>query len=102
VEVVDDYTVRITTLAPDPILLERLAFQHPIYPADYAHADGLDRIGAQPVGTGPYKFRSWTRGHELVFEAKEDYWGPVPEIKTLTFRIIPEDATVLAEFLSGG
>jgi peptide/nickel transport system substrate-binding protein len=34
-------------------------------------------------------------------EAHEDYWEDVPKVKTLVWRAVPEDATRVAELLSG-
>src|SRR5690606_40828337 len=39
--------------------------------AAQAGESGLDR---NPVGTGPWKFGSWTSNDTLVFERNADYW----------------------------
>ena len=40
-----------------------------------------------PVGTGPYKFVSWSEGEKIEMEANEDYWRGAPAIKKLTIKI---------------
>ena len=45
-----------------------------------------------PVGTGPYKFVSWTTGDSIVLERNEDYWGEKPVTKTLTFKWFTDSA----------
>jgi len=45
----------------------------------------------EPVGTGPFKFREWTRGDRVVLERNPDYWNPV-YLDRLIFRIIPNAA----------
>jgi peptide/nickel transport system substrate-binding protein len=94
VEVVDKYTCRFLNATPDVTLEGRLsamgcqivnrrAFQEAASWLDYAR---------KPVGTGPYKIRSYTPDSELVFEAHDDYWGGRPPIKTLRFVQVPEVA----------
>lgn len=50
-------------------------------------------IGRNPMGNGPYKFVRWTTGQEIVLERNEDYWGPKPEIKKISFRFVPDPST---------
>lgn len=46
-----------------------------------------------PIGTGPYKFVSWTRGDQVEFEAFEDYYLGEPSIKHVIWKIIPEGSS---------
>ncbi|RMF93939.1 MAG: hypothetical protein D6736_00925 [Nitrospinota bacterium] len=101
IEVVDDHTVRFHSKAPYPLVLERLT-QGYLYSPRYVKEKGDAYIAEHPMGTGPYKFVSWTKGERIVLKANEDYWGKVPAIKNLIIRIIPESATRVAELLAGG
>ncbi len=60
------------------------------------------KIGENPVGTGPYKFKEWKRGDRLVLERNDDYWGEKAKIKTLVFRAISDNQARLQELQSGG
>jgi peptide/nickel transport system substrate-binding protein len=101
VDVVDDYTVRLITKEPHPIVPERLTnFQ--MVPAAYAKEVGDPGLAQKPVGTGPYKFVSRTKGQEVVLEANTDYWQGPPAVKTVIFRSIPAMLTQIAELLAGG
>jgi peptide/nickel transport system substrate-binding protein len=56
------------------------------------------------MGTGPYRFVSLDRAAgRVTMEANKDYWGePKPRIGRVTFRVVPDKATQIAELLSGG
>ncbi len=95
VEVVDDYTVRISTEFPFVPILSHLAHDA----AGIASPKALEEAGydeAEAVGTGPYKLVSWEPGDELVLDRNEDYWGPAPNPDTVTFRVVPEESTRMA------
>nr|WP_253292668.1 ABC transporter substrate-binding protein [Intestinimonas sp. MSJ-38] len=92
VEVVDDYTVRITTPTPSPVLLFNLT-QHGNAIVPKKLIDEGHDFNTQPIGTGPYKFVSWTRGDQVEFEAFEDYYLGEPSIKHVTWKIIPEGSS---------
>ena len=101
VDVLDDYTVRITTAAPDPLLLTRLTDLGFIGDKAYFDQVGAEQFGLKPIGTGPYKFVQWDKGSQIVLVASENYWGgPVP-VKNVTFKFIPDPATRVAALLSG-
>jgi peptide/nickel transport system substrate-binding protein len=48
-----------------------------------------------PVGTGPYKFQSWTLGERLVVVKNPRYWGPKAKINRIIFRPIADNAARL-------
>lgn len=72
-----------------------------------AHATSSDPYATQtyvnqPMGSGPYKFVSWTHDQSVVFEAWKDYWGdPKPYFKGITFRIVPDSHTRALAVASG-
>jgi peptide/nickel transport system substrate-binding protein len=43
-----------------------------------------------PVGAGPFKFVSWTRGQSLVLEANEDYFAGRPYLDRVTVRALSD------------
>jgi peptide/nickel transport system substrate-binding protein len=49
-----------------------------------------------PIGTGPMRFSSWTRGRDLVLERSSTYWGPPAPLSSLTFRFISSRPALLA------
>ena len=96
-EKVDEFTVRVITSGPDPILPSRMYWMKMVPPV-YA---GSEEIGAAPVGTGPYKFVSWNRGNEIVLEAHADYWDGAPQVDQVTYRFITEPGTRLSGLMAG-
>ena len=64
-----------------------------------AAAAGYDR---QPVGTGPWKFSSWTNNDRLVFEKNASYWKPKrPLLDKLEFVYIADVTTGLRSVVAG-
>ena len=74
-------SIRIRTLAPDPLLLRKLRMVVITSP----------RPGTPPSGTGPFRFVS-QQGADVTFERWEQYWGDAPQTRTLIVRGIPNRA----------
>jgi peptide/nickel transport system substrate-binding protein len=55
----------------------------------------------RPIGNGPYRFVSWTRGTEIVLEANPDFVLGRPYLNRLAFRIIPEPTTMATQVQNG-
>ena len=57
----------------------------------------------QPVGSGPYKFVSWSKGENVVLEANEDYWDKenAPKTKNVVFRFIAENSSRVTTLTNG-
>jgi len=53
------------------------------------------------VGTGPYRFYKYSESRYVELKAYPAYWGGTPHIKTLIFRIIPNDLTRVLELEKG-
>ena len=58
-------------------------------------------LARNPVGTGPYRFKSWETGQQIVLEANPDYFEGRPYISRLVTRVIPDLATMFLELKSG-
>lgn len=65
VEVIDDYTVRITATEPNATFLTRLATFWGMVPPAYIREVGIDEFVNNPVGTGPFRFVSRAAGDRL-------------------------------------
>ena len=101
VEVVDDLTARFKTDGPYPLFVERLTAQV-MQSEKVIKEKGHEWMQDNPVGTGPYKLVRWQKKQEHLLVRNEDYWGAKPAYKYVRVRIIPEQATQIAELISGG
>src|SRR5256884_2180879 len=101
VEVVDDHTARFKTDGPYPVFVERLTALV-MQSEKVMKEKGHEWMQENPVGTGPYKLVRWQKKQEHLLVRNDDYWGPKPHFKHVRIRIIPEQATQIAELISGG
>jgi glutathione transport system substrate-binding protein len=100
-EVVDDYTLRITLKAPFGAFVNNLAHQAFAISSPKAIADFGKELGRHPVGTGPYKYVSWTTD-TLKVARNEHYWKPgMPKVDSITIRSTPENGARLAMLQTG-
>jgi ABC-type transport system substrate-binding protein len=58
-------------------------------------------FGQAPVGSGPWRFVSWSHDDAIVFARNPAYWGGAPKADSLVVRIIPEALTQGAEYETG-
>jgi peptide/nickel transport system substrate-binding protein len=98
VEKVDEFTVKVTTDGPKPLLLRSMTtFWAMIPPLYWEEVGGDSGFGEAPVGTGPFKFVEWVKGDHITYTANTDYWREkTPKVETLIFRPIPESSTRMA------
>lgn len=86
VTVVDDHTVDIQADPPQllmPIFLTVFGMGSPATPDD--------RLTREPIGTGPFVFKSWTpEGIELA--ANENYWSEAPAVTAAHYVVRSESA----------
>lgn len=55
---------------------------------------------APPVSSGPFVFKEWRRGDEIVLRANERYWRGAPSIDELIYRVVDRSA-LSGQFRSG-
>ena len=107
VEIVDDHTLNIHTNGPAatlPFDFVRLFIVSADAAKDYStsetSAEGFNS-GKATIGTGPFKYVSWSPQADLVLERFDDYWrGPAPWEK-VTRREMGDDSSRLAALKAG-
>ena len=94
----DDFTLRITTAEPDPLLPNELTVIY-IYrrPASVEQFDS----GQAAIGTGPYRLREWAKGSHIALERNAAYWGPRPEWDRVELRPITAPPSRVAALIDG-
>ena len=69
-EVLDKHTVRFRMFQPDAGVPVHVLH----YPTNLQAPDSFDQASEHPIGTGPFKFVSWTRFNETRMVRFEHYW----------------------------
>ena len=117
--------------APDPhTLIVRTDTPYPLLPTEVSNwavlsaesngvqgdlsfaRDGCEGLGEPPttaqfnsgeaaIGTGPYKFVSFTPGDRIVLARNDAYWGEKADWDKVTFRPITSDGPRVAALLAG-
>ncbi|CAB3763143.1 ABC transporter substrate-binding protein [Paraburkholderia solisilvae] len=103
---VDAYTVRIVLSRPDAPFLADLAMPFmSILSAEYGAqllAQGRpEDLDSEPIGTGPYAFRSYLKDSVIRYDAHPQYWRGKPAIAHLVFAITPNASVRMQKVLRG-
>ena len=61
----------------------------------------LDKFGAHPIGSGPFKFVSSSQDRDVVIERNDHYWGTEPKIARVRFAVVPDSTTRALELRKG-
>src|SRR5262245_61086635 len=69
VDIVDKYTVRFNLSEPDATLPANVMH----YPTNLQAPDNFDKSAEHPIGTGPFKFVSWTRWRDTRLVHFQNY-----------------------------
>jgi len=106
-EIVDDHTIRVKTTGPAPTLPNDFIR---LFIVSHNAAKGLNtpeeasaafNSGKAAIGTGPYKFVSWTPKEELVLQRFDGYWGGQEPWEKVVRKELPNDAARVAQLKAG-
>jgi peptide/nickel transport system substrate-binding protein len=105
-KVVDPHTVHIVTDGPSPTLPNDFIR---LFIVSSKAAAGLTKdnaneafnTGKAAIGTGPYKFISWTPKDAFVLERFDGYWGDKQPWQRVVRKEIPNDAGRVAQLRAG-
>ena len=107
VEKVDALTVKITLTHPEAPFIANLAMSSltSIYSAEYAEqlrkSSQLDRINTQPVGTGPFIFKSYQKDAIIRYTANKEYWAGAPKFDNLIFAVTTDPSVRIQRLKAG-
>ncbi|MDR3437369.1 glutathione ABC transporter substrate-binding protein [Telmatospirillum sp.] len=100
-EVVDPSTVRIYLKRPFGALVNTMAHAATFMISPAALEKYGHDIGRHPVGTGPYRFKSWA-GDTLETVRNDHYWkAGLPKVDGVTFKSVPENGSRVAMLKAG-
>lgn len=101
IKALDADTLEIVLEYPVPSILSNLASPTMgVICKSYVEQDEENAF-LNPVGTGAYKLKKWTKGSKIEFERFEEYSGKPAGIKYLTFNIIGDSSTALVSLETG-
>jgi oligopeptide transport system substrate-binding protein len=93
VKVLDRYTIRITARWPAPYFLTELT-----YPTSFAlESARLKKLGSvdnfswytDPIGSGPYRLKSWEPNNNMVLVPNKHYSHPKPSLRAIRLSFAP-------------
>lgn len=92
---IDDYTFEIKLSdAYYPMLIDLGVTRPFAMCSPNAMIDGTTKDGlSEYIGSGPYVLVDNVQDEYAIFEANENYWGEVPEIKRVVMKVIPDNQT---------
>lgn len=93
VNIEDSSTVKVMLSEADTELIGFMTVA--IIPCDY------ENQATSPVGTGPFKFVSYSPQQNFKIERFDEYWGEKPEISEVEFRIVQNTDSAILTLQSG-
>lgn len=100
VEATDEKTVRITTAAPDPLVLKSIG-QISIVPKALYSDLGPEEFSKAPVGTGPYTVKAIDGDQKVTLEAYDEFWDEKAKTKTVEVQYFADGNALASAFESG-
>ena len=96
VEVVDPTSVKVTLDQPNGNFLFNMAWGDAVIVAP----ESIENIKQQPIGTGAFKFDSWTQGDKIELVKNADYWGTPARLESVTFKFISDPTAAFAAVMA--
>jgi peptide/nickel transport system substrate-binding protein len=95
IEVIDPQTVVFHCHEPFP------GFPNAILPIGIIPEGTTGQQATKPIGTGPFRFVSYTEDQEVQLARHKDYFDGAPTIEELRVRIVPDNSTRESELRKG-
>lgn len=101
-EVIDEYTVKV--VYKEPFAPGLASWGMPIMPRHILEKEDLNtsRFSRNPIGLGPYRFKTWKSQEKIELVANPNYFEKKPYIERYIYRIIPDESTVFLELQAQG
>jgi len=100
--IIDDHTIKI--IYKEPFAPALSSWGIPVMPEHILRNEDLNKTkySRSPIGTGPYKFKSWKAGQKIELVSNHDYFESRPYIDRYIYKIIPDEATTFLELQTQG
>jgi oligopeptide transport system substrate-binding protein len=86
VKVIDDFTLQVTIDAPKAYFLSKLTYPT-AFVVDRENVSAGREWWRKPSGTGPFRLKEFTTDQLVVLERNDTYYGKVPSLKTVRFKL---------------
>jgi peptide/nickel transport system substrate-binding protein len=103
IDVVDEFTIKLNLKYFTNSVLNTLdqSAAMMISKVAFDKNGGADWVKMNPVGTGPYLFKSFVRDTSLEFTRFDGYWGGKPYLDSVKFSYIVDPTTASIAFEAG-
>ena len=102
INVVDDHEIEFVLNQPLGFFLQNMGMSYFAITSPSALEEHGASINENPVGTGPFKFVSWSKDDSIILEKFEDYRKEgLPKLDEVIFQVIPDNAARLIALRSG-
>lgn len=102
INVVDDHEIEFILSKPLGFFLQNMGMTYFAITSPAALEEYGSEINENPVGTGPFKFVSWSKDESIILEKNENYRKEgLPKLDRVIFEVIPENAARLIALRSG-
>ncbi len=105
VDVIDDHTAVLNLSRPSSSIIGFLSWYGVMILPAHIYDDGTDwtenPANMAPIGSGPFRFVSYTPGQTIELEANESYFGEGPFLEKLIWQVIPDQNTQVQALLNG-
>ena len=96
VNVIDPATVEIKLSEPNGSMLFNLAWGDAVIVAP----ESIEDIKQTPIGTGAFKFDSWTQGDQITLSRNDNYWGTPAALTGATFKFISDPTAAFSAMMA--
>ncbi|KXH80726.1 ABC transporter substrate-binding protein [Sporosarcina sp. HYO08] len=102
INVVGDHEIEFVLTQPLGSFLQNMGMHYFAITSPKALEDFGAKINENPVGTGPFKFVSWSKDDSIVLEKNENYRKEgLPKLDKVVYKVVPDNAARLIALRSG-
>jgi oligopeptide transport system substrate-binding protein len=86
IEVIGDYTLRVTIDAPKAYFLSKLAYPT-AFVVNRDNVESGENWWRQPDGTGPFKLKQWEAGQQLILQRSQVYYSEPAKLEQVVYLL---------------